>query len=110
MNESFKNNIRALRESHFPGRSLRSLKDELESHLGEHFYAYLSKIEAGALPSIDFIKKIKEAYNLSKDEYEELVQSYFRQKFDDEFKNESQRSGVSLEPSLLFRKVNKKKK
>ncbi len=111
MDENFKNKIRSLRESHFPGRSVRNLKTELEPYFGKHFYAYISKIEAGALPSMDFIKKIKEAYTLSIKDYEDLVQLYLKQKFEDEFITETQRSGINLEPQpLLFRKVNKKKK
>ena len=109
MDENFKNKIRSLREAHFPGRSIRSLDKELTPCLGEHFYAYISKIEAGALPSMDFIKKLKGAYELSISEYEDLVQSYLRQKFEDEFTDESKRSGVSLEPILIFREVKKKK-
>lgn len=111
MNDNFKNKIRSLRESHFPGRSTRSLDKELEPHFGKHFYAYISKIEAGALPSIDFIKKVKEAYSLSTSEYEDLVQAYFKERFENEIVADAQRSGVALEPQpLLFRKVNKKKK
>ena len=111
MNENFKNKIRSLRELHFPGRSIRSLDAELDSHFGKHFYAYISKIETGTLPSMDFVRKVKDAYKLSLSEYEDLVQLYLGQKFEDEFVNEAQRSGVSLEPQpLLFRKVNKKKK
>lgn len=111
MNDNFKNKIRSLRESHFPGRSTRSLDKELESHFGKHFYAYISKIEAGALPSIDFIKKVKEAYSLSTSEYEDLVQAYFKERFENKIVADAQRSGVALEPQpLLFRKVNKKKK
>lgn len=110
MNENFKNKIRILREKHFPGHSIRSLSTELESQLGEHFYAYLSKIEAGALPSIEFLNKIRNAYKLTNDEYIELLNLYMKQKVEDV----SDRSGVavetSAEPALLFRKVNKKKK
>lgn len=110
MNEKFKNKIRALREEHFPGRSIRNLDKELEPYFGKHFYAYFSKVENGALPSLDFIKKVKEAYSLSVDEYEDLVQVYFKQKFEDEIISESQRSGITLKPDpLVFRKVNKKK-
>ncbi len=111
MNEKFKNKIRALREEHFPGRSIRSLDKELEPYFGKHFYAYLSKVEAGALPSLDFIKKIKDSYSLSVNEYEDLVKAYFHQKFEDEIISESQRSGIALMPEpLVFRKVNKKKR
>lgn len=111
MNENFKNKIRLLREVHFPGRSIRNLDKELETYFGKHFYAYISKIEAGALPSMDFVKKVKDAYSLTVNEYEELVQLYLKQKFEDEIVTETQRSGVALEPQpLLFRKVNKKKK
>jgi transcriptional regulator with XRE-family HTH domain len=106
MNETFKNKIRELREKHFPGQSLRGLSGELESQLGEHFYAYLSKIEAGALPSLDFLKKIRIAYKLTDDEYRDLFQLYARQKF----AAESERSGLAIEPvPLLFRKTKKKK-
>src|SRR5258708_582841 len=83
MNESFKIKIRTLREQHFPGQSLRSLSSELESQLGEHFYAYLSKIEAGALPSIEFLNKIRNAYKLTNDEYIHLFNLYMRQKIED---------------------------
>ena len=111
MNEKFKNKIRALREEHFPGRSIRSLDKELEPYFGKHFYSYLSKVEAGALPSLDFIKKIKDSYSLSVNEYEDLVKAYFHQKFEDEIISESQRSGIALMPEpLVFRKVNKKKR
>jgi len=111
MNEKFKNKIRALREEHFTGRSIRSLDKELEPYFGKHFYAYLSKVEAGALPSLDFIKKIKDSYSLSVNEYEDLVKAYFHQKFEDEIISESQRSGIALMPEpLVFRKVNKKKR
>ncbi len=106
MNENFKNKIRELREKHFPGQSLRSLSSELESQLGEHFYAYLSKIEAGALPSLDFLKKIRVAYKLTDSEFQDLFQLYARQKFE----ATSERSGLALEPvPLLFRKTRKKK-
>lgn len=105
MNENFKNKIRLLREKHFPGQSLRSLSGELESQLGEHFYAYLSKIEAGALPSIDFLSKIRVAYKLSNSEFQDLVELYLRQKLE----AESERSGINVEPALLFRKTKKKK-
>jgi len=111
MNENFKNKIRSLRELHFPGRSIRGLDKELETHFGKHFFAYISKIEAGALPSIDFRKKVKDAYSLSNQEYEDLVQSYFQERFENEIVAETQRSGVGLEPQpLLFRKISKKKK
>lgn len=109
MNEKFKNKIRILREKHFPGQSLRSLSTDLESKLGEHFYAYLSKIEAGALPSIEFLNKIRTAYKLTNDEYIDLLNLYMKQKVEDA----SERSGVAVEtavtPALLFRKVNKRK-
>jgi len=108
MNKNFKNTIRELRESHFPGKGLRGLK--LESQLGEHYYAYLSKIEAGALPSIEFLSKIRKAYKLTNNEYINLLSLYMMQKVE----NESDRSGIEVEtsisPSLLFRKINKKKK
>ena len=106
MNENFKNKIRELREKHFPGQSLRGLSGELESKLGEHFYAYLSKIEAGALPSVDFLKKIKEAYKLSEEEFHQLYELYIRQKIE----AETERSGLPLEPApQLFRKTKKSK-
>ena len=106
MNESFKNKIRELREKHFPGQSLRTLSGDLESQLGEHFYAYLSKIEAGTLPSLDFLKKIRVAYKLTDSEYHDLFQLYARQKFE----ATSERSGLALEPvPILFRKTRKKK-
>lgn len=111
MDDNFKTKIRELRESHFPGRSTRSLDGELESYFGKHFFAYISKIEAGALPSIDFIKKVKDAYSLSTKEYEDLVKLYFEERFENEIVADAQRSGVALQPQpLLFRKVNKKKK
>lgn len=110
MINKFKNKIRFLREEHFPGKSVRSLDKELEPYFGKHFYAYVSKVESGILPSIDFIKKVKDAYNLSNSEYEDLVQVYLEQKFEDEIIVETQKSGIALEPEpLLFRKVNKKK-
>lgn len=109
MNENFKTKIRNLREKHFPGKSLRTINEELKSQLGEHFYAYLSKIEAGALPSIEFLNKIHSAYNLTNDEYIELLSLYMKQKVE----NASERSHIAVEtttPALLFRKVNRKKK
>lgn len=105
MNENFKNKIRLLREKHFPGQSLRGLSTELESQLGEHFYAYLSKIEAGALPSIDFLNKIRVAYKLTDDEFRDLSESYMKQRIE----SESERIGINIEPSLVFRKTKKKK-
>ena len=110
MNENFKNKIRSLREIHFPGRSTRSLDKELKPHFGKHFYAYISKIEAGALPSIDFLKKVKNGYSLSTNEYEELVQLYFKERFENEIIAGAQKSGIAFEPQpLLFRKTKKKK-
>ncbi len=106
MNKTFKNKIRELREERFPGKGLRSLSSELESQLGKHFYAYLSKIETGSLPSLDFLKKIRAAYKLTDNEYHDLFQLYAQQKFE----NEGERSGLELEPvPLLFRKTKKKK-
>lgn len=111
MNENFKNKIKSLRELHYPGRSIRGLNNELESYFGKNFFAYISKIEAGVLPSVDFIKKIKDAYFLTNQEYEDLIRSYFKERFENEIVAETQRSGVALEPQpLLFRKINKKRK
>ena len=110
MSENFKTKIRILREKHFPGKSLRSLSTELESQLGEHFYAYLSKIEAGALPSIEFLNKIRSAYRLTSDEYVSLFSLYMMQKLEDTTQRSVVKIETSVAPSLLFRKVNKKKK
>lgn len=105
MSRSFNNTIRELREKHFPGRSIRSLQNELEDLLGEHFYTYVSKLEAGLLPSVDFLKKISLAYKLTDTEQHELLEAYLRQKFD----NEMQRSGIELQQPILFRKIKRKK-
>ena len=111
MNENFKNKIRTLRETHFPGRSIRNLDKELASYFGKNFFAYISKIEAGVLPSVEFVKKIKNAYSLTTKEYEDLIESYFKERFENEIVSETERSGVSIEPKpLVFRKINKKKK
>lgn len=112
MINKFKNKIRILREMHFPGQSVRSLKQELEPHFGEHYYAYISKFESGILPLIEALEKIKIAYSLSSSEYEDLMKSYLMEKFEDHLAD-AQRIGVNLElssESLLFRKVNKKKR
>lgn len=111
MSKNFKNKMRSLREDHFPGRSIRSLNDELEPYFGKHFFAYISKIEAGTMPSLDFVKKLKDAYSLTVEEYEDLVKSYLKDKYENEIVAEAERSGIKEEPEpLLFRKVNKKKK
>ncbi|AKM83837.1 TPA: hypothetical protein DCZ46_00670 [Candidatus Campbellbacteria bacterium] len=112
MINKFKNKIKSLREARFPGKSIRSLSKELEPYFGEHYYAYISKFESGVLPPIDSIKKIKNAYNLSENEYDDLVQAYLIEKFEDHVAD-VQRTGSSIElqpEPLLFRKVNKKKK
>ena len=105
MNNDFKKTIRELREKHFPGRSIRSLKDELEDPLGQHFYTYISKLEAGLLPSVDFLKKVSNAYNLTQVEYQALFESYFHQKM----QNDVARSGMEIAKPVLFRKLKKSK-
>ena len=112
MINKFKNKIKSLREDRFPGKSIRSLNEELEPYFGEHYYAYISKFESGVLPPIDSIKKLKDAYSLSENEYEDLVKTYLVEKFEDHVAD-VQRTGASVElqpKPLLFRKVNKKKK
>ncbi len=112
MINKFKNKIKTLRESHFPGKSVRSLDKELKPHFGEHYYAYISKFESGVLPPIEALEKIKEAYSLSSSEYDELMGCYLLEKFEDHLAD-AQRIGVNVElqpEPLLFRKVNKKKK
>ncbi|MFA6297283.1 MAG: hypothetical protein WC629_01840 [Candidatus Paceibacterota bacterium] len=112
MLNKFKNKIKTLRETHFPGKSVRSLDKELKPHFGEHYYAYISKFESGVLPPIEVLEKIKEAYSLSSSEYDDLMRSYLMEKFEDHLAD-AQRIGVNVElqpEPLLFRKVNKKKK
>lgn len=106
MEDKFRNKIREIREKQFPGRSVRSLT-ELIPFFGDNFFAYISKVEAGALPSIDVFKKFKDAYRLTSYEFEVLAQSYMKQKFEDEFSNDAHRVGVSVAP-VLFRKTKKK--
>jgi len=112
MINKFKNKIKTLRETHFPGQSVRSLKKELEPHFGEHYYAYISKFESGILPPIETLDKIKEAYSLTSSESEDLMKSYLLERFED-YLADAQRIGVNVElqpEPLLFRKVSKKKK
>jgi hypothetical protein len=111
MLNKFKNTIKTLRETHFPGKSVRSLDKELRPYFGEHYYAYISKYESGILPPIDALEKIKSAYSLTVTEYEDLMQSYLLEKIEDHLAD-AQRAGVDVElkpESLLFRKVPKKK-
>lgn len=111
MTNRFKNKIKTLREAHFPGKSVRSLDKELKPYFGEHYYAYISKFESGILPPTETLEKIKMAYSLSASEYDDLMQSYLLEKFEDHLAD-AQRAGVNVElkpKSLLFRKVNKKK-
>lgn len=109
--DDFKNTIRLLREEHFPGRSIRNLSKELDPYFGKHFYVYISKIEAGVLPSMDFVIKIKDAYSLSDAEYSDLVESYANQKVRSELESDLHRSGANIEIAkpLAFRKVKKKR-
>jgi hypothetical protein len=112
MPEKFKNKIKTLREIHFPGRSVRGLRAELEPHFGEHYYAYISKFELGVLPTIEALEKFNKAYNLSAEEYTDLMETYLVEKFEDHIAD-AQRIGVSVElrpEPILFRKVSKKKK
>lgn len=109
--DDFKNKIRLLREKHFPGRSIRNLSQELEPYFGKHFYVYISKIEAGVLPSMDFVMKIRTAYSLDDTEYGDLIESYANQKLKIEIESDLERSGANIEIAepLVFRKVKKKK-
>lgn len=109
--DNFKNIIRLLREEHFPGRSIRNLSEELEPYFGKHFYVYISKIEAGVLPSLDFVMKIRKAYSLNDMEYADLIRSYANQKLKTEIESDLERSGADIEIAkpLAFRKVKKKK-
>lgn len=108
--DDFKNTIRLLREKHFHGRSIRSLSKELEPYFGKHFYVYVSKIEAGVLPSMDFVMKVNKAYSLNDKEYASLVESYATQKVKMEIGSDLERSGANIEIAnpLAFRKVKKK--
>lgn len=112
MPEKFKNKIKALREIHFPGRSVRGLKAELEPHFGEHYYAYISKFELGVLPTIEALEKFNKAYKLTAEEYKDLMEAYLVEKFEDHIAD-AQRMGVPVElkpEPILFRKINKKRK
>jgi hypothetical protein len=112
MNNRFKNKIKTFREARFPGKSVRSLDKELKPYFGDHYYAYISKFESGILPPIEVLEKIKRAYSLNESEYDELMHSYLLEKIEDHLADAS-RVGVDVElkpKSLLFRKVNKKKK
>jgi len=111
MLNKFKNKIKTLRERHFPGRSVRGLNNELEPYFGEHYYAYISKFESGVLPPMDSLEKIKKAYDLTVSEYNDLIETYLLEKFEDHLAD-AQRVGVNVElqpQPLLFRKVSKKK-
>ncbi len=111
MLNKFKNKIKTLREAHFPGKSVRSLDKELKPYFGEHYYAYISKYESGLLPPVEALEKIKTAYSLTMQEYEDLMESYLLEKFEDHLAD-AQRAGVNVElqpEPLLFRKVTKKK-
>lgn len=107
--------LKELREKHFPGQSLRKVSEELEvSGQGKNFFAYLSKIESGSmLPSESLLKQLSDAYNLSEDEFIELLGHHTAQKLNTKLKGNLLTNGqeISAESVIqFFRKIKKDKK
>lgn len=113
--ETLGEKLRELREKHFPGESLRKVSEKLEvPGQGKNFFAYLNKIESGAmLPSESLLKQLSDAYNLSEDEFIELSGYHIAQKLNSKLKGNLLVDGqeISAESVIqLFRKIKKDNK
>jgi transcriptional regulator with XRE-family HTH domain len=104
---SFGKQLKIFREKHFPGKSLRSVGDELD--MGDTFYTYLSKMENDTLlPSEAVLFRLMGALSLTDTEKTELLTSFFATKIN--------RSTLITRPlshetaNLLFRKITKDNK
>lgn len=99
---SFGKQLKAFREKHFPGKSLRVASEELK--FGDTFFTYLSKMENDTLlPSEAVFAKLVEAFRLTKEEERELLTAYLAEKI-----NQSELIKAPLSPQtagLLFRKI-----
>ncbi len=107
MQNDFGEKIRHLRESHFPGISLRNVGEKIRPR--SNYFTYLSRVEAGIIkPSRKFLAQIREEYELSEEEYKDLVLSYTTTEVMDgwaEF-NDAEKKDLAVR---LFRKIKKDK-
>ena len=70
--------LRSLRESKFPGQSLRRVGEFLSSQgFGDYFYTQLSKIESELLfPSAGLLLRVLDAYNADSTERNKILTAY----------------------------------
>ncbi|MFZ2188351.1 MAG: helix-turn-helix transcriptional regulator [Candidatus Moraniibacteriota bacterium] len=113
--ETLGEKLKELREKHFPGESLRKVSEKLEGlEQGKNFFAYLNKIESGAmLPSETLLKQLSNAYNLSEDEFIQLLGHHTAQKLNVKLQGSLLSDGQEISAASmveLFRKIKKDKK
>lgn len=108
MQNDFGKRIKELRESHFPGISLRNVGEQIRPK--SNYFTYLSRVEAGVIkPSRKFLSQIKDEYQLDDDEYKSLVLIYTATEIMDgwsEFDDTEKKDMVAQ----LFRKIKKDNK
>ena len=108
MGNKFGEKLKSLREGKFRGESIRQVSERLG--LGENFFSYLSKIEAGSLlPSETVLNTLVNVYGLSTTERADLFAAYFTERLQQAkvIPSNTDMSAESLK--ILFRKVKKKK-
>lgn len=117
MQTSFGNRIRKLREEKFPGQSLRKVGEYLSEkyEFRDYFYTQLNKVEMGViLPSSELLGRLLTAYNVSREEREEVYAAYASQSAEESFRMMAEDIGVRENAvknaaDLLYRKVRKSK-
>lgn len=106
MDKSFKQLIREAREDKFPGKSIRSIS-ELKPFFGENFFAYISKIESGLLPSLEALTKLEDAYSIPSEKFKTILNAFFNQRIKDELESVRNNDYTHSPISISFRKVKK---
>jgi transcriptional regulator with XRE-family HTH domain len=104
--------MKRLRESKFPGHSLRRVGDIIneKEHFGDYFYTQLNKIETGALiPSVSLLTRILNIYKANADEKESVFQKLFIQSVMGAEEEIPIKATAVKEAFALYRRIKKEK-
>lgn len=117
MKPTFADTLRALRETKFPGQSLRRVGETLTEKHGfrDYFYTQLNKMEMGVvLPSSDLLGRLMTAYGASNEEKVSIYTAYAAQTAEESFRVTAEDLGLKSDAikdaaEVFYRKVKKPK-